>query len=347
MENPRISENIWVSVTILQWCKSFDATLGFWRVLYAHKYSMETAQLRAIAQIEGEAQSTQQFRGLTRECYSCVCSRLGPTLFGLRCSPRVSPAGRIVNSPTDSPTRAHPKDRMAQDQGPATALVTGGRPPPRPGDRARSCASRLARRRPLPRLGGRGLGRGGRDRSRRAVKRPPLPRTSPAWRRLEPLIESCAASLGPITCLINSAACFEWDDIQTLDRDSWQAHLDVNLRAPIFLAQAFARRLPEGAAGNVINIIDQKVLRPDPEFFSYTIAKSALWTATQTLGAGARAADQGQCDRARPGAAEPEAERGGVRARMPLDPARARRRASRRSRPQFASCSRPPRSPAR
>ena len=102
----------------------------------------------------------------------------------------------------------------------------------------------------------------------------------------EPLIESCTATLGPITCLINSAACYEWDDIQTLDRDSWQAHLDVNLRAPIFLAQALARRLPQGVLGNVINVIDQKVLRPDPEFFSYTIAKSALWTATQTLAQG-------------------------------------------------------------
>jgi NAD(P)-dependent dehydrogenase (short-subunit alcohol dehydrogenase family) len=102
----------------------------------------------------------------------------------------------------------------------------------------------------------------------------------------EPLIENCAASLGPITCLINSAARFEWDAIQTLDRDSWQTHLDVNLRAPIFLAQTLARRLPEGATGNVINIIDQKALRPDPEFFSYTVAKSALWTATQMLAQG-------------------------------------------------------------
>jgi NAD(P)-dependent dehydrogenase (short-subunit alcohol dehydrogenase family) len=99
----------------------------------------------------------------------------------------------------------------------------------------------------------------------------------------EPLIESCIATLGPITCLINSAACFEWDDIQTLDCDTWQAHLDVNLRAPIFLAQGLARRLPKGVSGNIINVIDQKVLRPDPDFFSYTVAKSALWTATQLL----------------------------------------------------------------
>jgi NAD(P)-dependent dehydrogenase (short-subunit alcohol dehydrogenase family) len=98
-----------------------------------------------------------------------------------------------------------------------------------------------------------------------------------------PLIESCAARLGPPTCLVNNAACFDWDSLATLDQEKWQSHLDVNLRAPVFLTQAFAQGLPEGAKGNVINVIDQKVLRPDPEFFSYTIAKSALWTATRTL----------------------------------------------------------------
>lgn len=100
---------------------------------------------------------------------------------------------------------------------------------------------------------------------------------------LAPLIEACAEELGPPSCLVNNAACFEGDTVATLDAESWQAHLDVNLRAPVFLTQAFARRLPEHKSGNVINIIDQKVLRLDPEFFSYTIAKSALWTATRTL----------------------------------------------------------------
>ena len=100
---------------------------------------------------------------------------------------------------------------------------------------------------------------------------------------LAPLVEACAQALGPPTCLINNAACFEWDSLATLDAETWRAHLEVNLRAPIFLTQAFARTLPEGLAGNVINLVDQKVLRPDPGHFSYTIAKSALWTATQTL----------------------------------------------------------------
>jgi NAD(P)-dependent dehydrogenase (short-subunit alcohol dehydrogenase family) len=100
---------------------------------------------------------------------------------------------------------------------------------------------------------------------------------------LAPLIEACAKTLGPPTCLINNAARYAWDTLSTLEGDTWQAHLDVNLRAPIFLVQAFAQTLPELAEGNVINVIDQKVLRPAPDYFSYTIAKSALWTATQTM----------------------------------------------------------------
>ncbi len=100
---------------------------------------------------------------------------------------------------------------------------------------------------------------------------------------LRRLVQSCAEELGPPTCLINNAARFEWDSIDTLDWAGWQAELDVNLRAPIFLTQEFARTLPKDASGCVINMIDQRVWRLTPEFFSYTIAKSALWTATRTL----------------------------------------------------------------
>ncbi|MGH6736188.1 MAG: SDR family oxidoreductase [Methyloceanibacter sp.] len=100
---------------------------------------------------------------------------------------------------------------------------------------------------------------------------------------LDPLVVACGDRLGAPACLINNAACFERDTVESLDAASWQLHLDVNLRAPVFLAQAFAKRLPEHVPGNVINLVDQKVWRLNPDFFSYTIAKSALWTATQTL----------------------------------------------------------------
>ena len=97
------------------------------------------------------------------------------------------------------------------------------------------------------------------------------------------LVEASAEALGPPSCLVNNAARFDFDALGSLDGKTWQAHLDVNLRAPIFLTQAFAKTLPEGIPGNVINLIDQKVLRLDPEHFSYTIAKSALWVATRTM----------------------------------------------------------------
>jgi len=100
---------------------------------------------------------------------------------------------------------------------------------------------------------------------------------------IAPLIEACTEGLGAPTCLINNAARFDWDALDTLDAKTWQVNLDVNLRAPVFLTQAFAKTLPDGASGSVINLIDQKVLRLDPEHFSYTIAKSALWIATQTM----------------------------------------------------------------
>jgi NAD(P)-dependent dehydrogenase (short-subunit alcohol dehydrogenase family) len=100
---------------------------------------------------------------------------------------------------------------------------------------------------------------------------------------LPKLIADCAASLGAPSCLINNAARFERDTLATLDGATWQAQLDVNLRAPVFLTQAFARTLPDGMAGNVINMVDQKVLRLTPDYFSYTIAKAALWSATQMM----------------------------------------------------------------
>jgi NAD(P)-dependent dehydrogenase (short-subunit alcohol dehydrogenase family) len=100
---------------------------------------------------------------------------------------------------------------------------------------------------------------------------------------LPELIAECATALGTPSCLINNAARFERDTLETLDGAKWQAHLDVNLKAPVFLTQAFARALPEGVEGNVINILDQKVLRLTPDYFSYTIAKAALWSATQTM----------------------------------------------------------------
>src|SRR4029079_5965566 len=100
---------------------------------------------------------------------------------------------------------------------------------------------------------------------------------------IAPLLEAWTESLGAPACLSTISSRFDWDALDTLDAKTWQATLDVNLRAPVFLTQAFAKALPQQQRGNVINLIDQKVLRLAPEHFSYTIAKSALWIATQTM----------------------------------------------------------------
>lgn len=89
--------------------------------------------------------------------------------------------------------------------------------------------------------------------------------------------------LGPADLLINSASLFEDDDVQTVSGETFDAHMAVNLRAPVLLASTFAKQLPEGVAGNIINLIDQRVWRLNPRFLSYTTSKSALWTVTQTL----------------------------------------------------------------
>jgi NAD(P)-dependent dehydrogenase (short-subunit alcohol dehydrogenase family) len=97
------------------------------------------------------------------------------------------------------------------------------------------------------------------------------------------LVGEAEAELGPVTLLVNSASAFEQDAFADMNRASWDAHMETNLRAPLVLAQAFARRLPAGREGLIVNILDQRVLRPTPEFFSYTLSKAALWDATRML----------------------------------------------------------------
>ena len=100
---------------------------------------------------------------------------------------------------------------------------------------------------------------------------------------VEGLIGQCTGRLGAPTCLINNASMFVYDDIARLNPQTWDAQLAVNLKAPVFLAKAFAAALPAGARGSVINMIDQRVWKPTPHFFSYAASKAALWSATRTL----------------------------------------------------------------
>ena len=88
---------------------------------------------------------------------------------------------------------------------------------------------------------------------------------------------------GHIGVLINNASVFEDDNAQSHTRESWDLHMNVNLRAPIRLSQIFAERLPDDERGVVLNMIDQRVWKLNPNFFTYTLSKSALWSATKTL----------------------------------------------------------------
>ncbi len=97
------------------------------------------------------------------------------------------------------------------------------------------------------------------------------------------LVERAAAALGPLGVLVNNAAVFEPDDAITATRESWDRHLETNLRAPFVLAQEFARLLPGSAEGLIVNMIDHRVWNLTPHFTSYTLAKAGLWALTQTL----------------------------------------------------------------
>ncbi len=99
----------------------------------------------------------------------------------------------------------------------------------------------------------------------------------------------------PLTVLINNASIFEYDNMETATATSWDRHIGSNLRAPFFLTQAFAAQAPRAindengepiAQANVINMVDQRVRKPTPEFMTYSLAKAGLWALTQTAAQG-------------------------------------------------------------
>lgn len=98
------------------------------------------------------------------------------------------------------------------------------------------------------------------------------------------LVPAAAAALGgPLGVLVNNASVFERDSWHDATRESWDMHLEPNLRAPFVLTQAFARALPATAEGVVINMIDQRVWALTPHFVTYTVSKAGLWALTQSL----------------------------------------------------------------
>ncbi|EAQ05138.1 short chain dehydrogenase [Pseudooceanicola batsensis HTCC2597] len=109
---------------------------------------------------------------------------------------------------------------------------------------------------------------------------------------VQELVPAASAALGgPLTCLVNNASVFEHDTVETATRDSWDRHVECNLRAPFVLTQSFAAQCPRARAdtsgeavaqGCVVNLVDQRVRKLTPEFMTYTLTRAALWTLTQT-----------------------------------------------------------------
>lgn len=96
---------------------------------------------------------------------------------------------------------------------------------------------------------------------------------------------------GPLTLLVNNASIFEYDSLSSATRESWDRHMESNLRAPFVLIQAFAAQAPEPemdangeprARAAVVNMLDQRVQKLTPEFMTYTLAKMGLWALTRT-----------------------------------------------------------------
>ncbi|MGR3550593.1 SDR family oxidoreductase [Pseudooceanicola sp.] len=110
------------------------------------------------------------------------------------------------------------------------------------------------------------------------------------------LVARAAKGLGaPLDCLVNNASAFEYDNVHSVTRESWDRHMECNLRAPFVLSQTFGAQCPAAepdpqgepeARSLIVNMIDQRVRKLTPEFTSYTLSRAALWVLTQTMAQG-------------------------------------------------------------
>ena len=98
---------------------------------------------------------------------------------------------------------------------------------------------------------------------------------------LNKIIKFSKSKLKYFNCLINNASLFENDNLNNFTSKSWNHHLNVNLKAPAYLTKEFAKNV-RGKNNNIINIIDQRVFKLTPFFFSYTLSKTGLYTLTKT-----------------------------------------------------------------
>jgi NAD(P)-dependent dehydrogenase (short-subunit alcohol dehydrogenase family) len=102
-------------------------------------------------------------------------------------------------------------------------------------------------------------------------------------RGLAGIVEEASAAFGPLGLLVNNASAFERDAADDFEWEVWDRHFALHVKAPVMLARGFCAALPDGREGLVVNIIDQRVWKPTPRYFSYSLSKAALWDATRTM----------------------------------------------------------------
>jgi NAD(P)-dependent dehydrogenase (short-subunit alcohol dehydrogenase family) len=102
-------------------------------------------------------------------------------------------------------------------------------------------------------------------------------------KKIQNMFEGVVDRFGPVDLLVNNASIFGEDELQNFDWNIWERHFAVHVKAPVLLSRLFAEALPASSSGLIVNMIDQRVWKLTPRFFTYTLSKSALWTATQTM----------------------------------------------------------------
>lgn len=96
------------------------------------------------------------------------------------------------------------------------------------------------------------------------------------------VVPAAQEALGPLGLVVNNASLFENDDLMQATRADWDGHIEANLRAPFVIIQDFARRHRPGDEALVVNMLDQRVWKPTPQFMTYSLSKAGLWWLTRT-----------------------------------------------------------------
>ena len=100
------------------------------------------------------------------------------------------------------------------------------------------------------------------------------------------LVQSAIENFGEVSGIVNNASVFIHDDISSLSSDSWDYHMNVNAKVPTLLIRQMYKSLKDGFKASVVNILDQKLSNPNPDYLSYTASKYVMLGLTESLSRG-------------------------------------------------------------